>query len=51
MVHGFSTAYWWAVGFLVLSALFSFVAVNAPRPEHGASAAEAEAPEAPATVH
>ncbi|MDX3771794.1 hypothetical protein OG963_01165 [Streptomyces sp. NBC_01707] len=32
LVHGFSTAYWWAVGFLVLSALISLVAVNAPRP-------------------
>ncbi|MFF0401278.1 MFS transporter [Streptomyces sp. NPDC005248] len=34
LVHGFSTAYWWAVGFLVLSALISLVAVNAPRSSH-----------------
>ncbi|MGC5004959.1 MFS transporter [Streptomyces sp. NBC_00353] len=34
LVHGFSTAYWWAVGFLVLSALISLLAVDAPRPSH-----------------
>ncbi|MGI5517172.1 MFS transporter [Streptomyces sp. CA-106131] len=51
LVHGFTTAYWWAVGFLVLSALFSFIAVNAPRPDHSASAAETEALEVPAPVH
>jgi EmrB/QacA subfamily drug resistance transporter len=34
LVHGFSTAYWWAVGFLVLSALISLLAVNAPHPSH-----------------
>ncbi|MET7551961.1 MULTISPECIES: hypothetical protein [unclassified Streptomyces] len=33
-MHGFSTAYWWAVGFLVLSALISLLAVNAPGPSH-----------------
>ncbi|MFJ8803061.1 MFS transporter [Streptomyces sp. NPDC102487] len=34
LVHGFSTAYWWAVGALVLAALVSLIAVNAPRPQH-----------------
>jgi NADPH:quinone reductase-like Zn-dependent oxidoreductase len=30
LVHGFSTAYWWAVGFLALSALVSVLLVDAP---------------------
>lgn len=34
LVHGFSTSYGWAVGFFVLSALISLLAVNAPRPSH-----------------
>ncbi|GHG81381.1 MFS transporter [Streptomyces griseocarneus] len=29
MVHGYSTAVWWAVGILVLSALIALVAINA----------------------
>jgi EmrB/QacA subfamily drug resistance transporter len=51
LVHGFSTAFWWAVGFLVLAALFSFIAVNAPRPDHSTSSAEEEALGTPAPVH
>jgi predicted MFS family arabinose efflux permease len=51
LVHGFSTAYWWAVGFLILSALFSLIAVNAPRPDHSASSDEADALDALAPVH
>ncbi|WP_329168149.1 MFS transporter [Streptomyces sp. NBC_01693] len=46
LVHGFSTAYWWAVGFLVLSAVVSLAAVNAPRPNHDTAAGEpAKVPE------
>ncbi|MDX2709246.1 MFS transporter [Streptomyces sp. PA03-6a] len=51
LVHGFSTAFWWATGFLLLAALFSLVAVNAPRPGHSATPATAEAPGTPAPVH
>jgi hypothetical protein len=51
LVHGFSTAYWWAVGFLVLSALFSLIAVNAPRPDLTASSDEATSSVRPAPVH
>lgn len=43
LVHGFSTAYWWAVAFLVVSALVSLVAVNAPRPDHNVASEEAPA--------
>ena len=48
LVHGFSTAYWWGVGFLVLSALFSLIAVNAPRPDLSASSDEATSSGQPA---
>ena len=51
LVHGFSTAYWWAVGFLVLSALFSLIAVNAPRPDHSASSDDTARAKRPAPVH
>ncbi|MFF1847717.1 MFS transporter [Streptomyces sp. NPDC058217] len=51
LVHGFSTAYWWAVGFLLLSALFSLIAVNAPRPDHSASSDDTTAAETPVPVH
>lgn len=51
LAHGFSTAYWWAVGFLLLSALFSVIAVNAPRPDHSGSSAETEALDIPTPVH
>ncbi|WP_189111891.1 MFS transporter [Streptomyces camponoticapitis] len=50
LVHGFSTAYWWAVGFLVLSALFSLVMVNAPRPDLSAPSDETSQAR-PAPVH
>jgi hypothetical protein len=40
LVHGFSMAFWWATGFLVLATLVSFIAVNAPRPDHSTSSAE-----------
>ena len=33
-VHGYTTAFWWAVGFLVLAALVAAVCINAG-PEHG----------------
>lgn len=51
LVHGFTTAYWWAFGFLLLSALISLVAVNAPRPDHSASSAGAATTEKPVPVH
>jgi EmrB/QacA subfamily drug resistance transporter len=35
MVHGFSSALWWAVVLLVLSALAAFFLVNAGRPQSG----------------
>lgn len=37
LVHGFATAYWWAVGFLILAALISLLAVDAARPGHHAA--------------
>ncbi len=51
LTHGFSTAYWWGVGFLVLSALFSLIAVNAPRPNYSASSDEETSSGQPAPVH
>ncbi|MFF2996569.1 MFS transporter [Streptomyces sp. NPDC057950] len=51
LVHGFGTAYWWAFGFLLLAALISLVAVNAPRPDHGTASAGATATEKPVAVH
>lgn len=39
LVHGFSVAYWWAVGFLLASSLISFIAVNAAKPGHAPIAA------------
>ncbi|MEV6104161.1 MFS transporter [Streptomyces sp. NPDC051940] len=49
-VHGYSTAIWWAVGILVVSATIAFTFINAGRPKSAvadsgtASASEAEAP-------
>ncbi|MFF3514369.1 MFS transporter [Streptomyces sp. NPDC002573] len=51
LVHGFSIGFWWAAGFLALAALFSFFAINTPRPEHSGPSAEAEALEQPVPVH
>ncbi|MFI8004707.1 alcohol dehydrogenase catalytic domain-containing protein [Streptomyces sp. NPDC086010] len=45
LVHRFSTAYWWAVSFLVLSALVSLLAVNAPRPQRNSTEETAKVPE------
>ncbi|MEU8836303.1 MFS transporter [Streptomyces sp900116325] len=45
LVHGFSTAYWWAVGFLLLSALISLVTVNAPRPSLSGTEETTKVPE------
>ncbi|MFS4094227.1 MFS transporter [Streptomyces sp. AF1A] len=50
LVHGFSTAYWWGVGFLVLSAAISLFAVDAPKPGHAPAADEADAAE-PVAMH
>jgi EmrB/QacA subfamily drug resistance transporter len=41
LVHGFSIAYWWAVGFLAVATAISLIAVNAARPKHEAIAAPA----------
>ncbi|MFD9717434.1 MFS transporter [Streptomyces sp. NPDC059076] len=35
MVHGFSSAIWWAVGILVTSAIISFALINTGRPDMG----------------
>lgn len=35
MVHGFSSAIWWAVGILVTSAVISFALINTGRPDMG----------------
>ncbi|QPL94655.1 MFS transporter [Streptomyces clavuligerus] len=37
MVHGFTSAIWWAVGILVASAAIAFTLVNSGRPEIGAA--------------
>ncbi|MER6083004.1 MFS transporter [Streptomyces sp. NPDC001833] len=50
LVHGFSTAYWWGVGFLVISAVISLFAVNAPKPGHASASNEPEAAEAVVTI-
>jgi MFS family permease len=34
LVHGFSTAYLWGAGFLVIASAISLIAVNADRPKH-----------------
>ncbi|MGW3247284.1 DHA2 family efflux MFS transporter permease subunit [Streptomyces sp. NPDC001070] len=51
LVHGFGTAYWWAVAFLLLAALVSLTAVNAPRPQHNSTPDDATATAMPAPVH
>jgi hypothetical protein len=45
MVHGYSTAIWWAVGILALAAVIAFTLVNTGRPGGGsptASSADGE---------
>ncbi|MEU5401068.1 MFS transporter [Streptomyces sp. NPDC005963] len=37
MVHGFSSAIWWAVGILVVSAVISFTLINTGRPDMGSA--------------
>ncbi|MFF3323139.1 MFS transporter [Streptomyces sp. NPDC002889] len=39
MVHGFSSAIWWAVGILVASAAIAFTLINTGRPEMGSAVA------------
>jgi hypothetical protein len=41
LVHGFSTAYLWGAGFLVIASAISLIAVNADRPKHEARTAPA----------
>ena len=40
MVHGYTTAIWWAVGILVLAAVIAFTLINAGRPDMTATAPE-----------
>ncbi|MFH8615089.1 MFS transporter [Streptomyces sp. NPDC017979] len=51
MVHGFTSAIWWAVGILVVSAAIAIFMINAGRPGSGApSAASGDGAEAEAEV-
>ncbi|MER7046096.1 MFS transporter [Streptomyces jumonjinensis] len=42
MVHGFTTAIWWAAGILVVAAAIAFVLINSGRPDMGSSGASGE---------
>ncbi|MFC7221336.1 MFS transporter [Streptomyces polyrhachis] len=55
LVHGYTTAIWWAVGILVVSAAIAFVFINAGKPQAPAPAAEGDGlvkePAPPVVVH
>ncbi|MFJ7156034.1 MFS transporter [Streptomyces sp. NPDC101118] len=56
MVHGYSSAIWWAVGILVASAAIAFTMINTGRPGAagtvaGSGAAEGSEPQVPVIAH